>query len=181
MDPVQLFDQTHLSIQDCGAKGRGVVTKSFIPSRTLVDISPILLFPTEEYNTHGQFTQLDHYTYRWQGGMALALGLGSMFNHSKYPNVGFQRDFENKMIRYTTLRDIQSGEELCISYGPNLWFPDMEEEIDPTLAGADKDTSGSRRSSLSSLLSVTDGTAEEFLARLQFSDSEDDKEDLQKL
>ncbi|KAF8937818.1 hypothetical protein EDD21DRAFT_315074 [Dissophora ornata] len=128
MDPIPLFDQTSLSIQDCGLKGRGVVTKASIPSRTIIDISSVLLFPSEEYTRHGQYTQLDHYTYRWQGGMALALGLGSMFNHSNRPNVGFQRDFENKVIRYTTLREIQSGEELCISYGPNLWFPDMEDE-----------------------------------------------------
>ncbi|KAG0345622.1 hypothetical protein BG004_003466 [Podila humilis] len=128
MDPIRLFDQSSLSIQDCGPKGRGVVTAVPIPARTTIDLSPILLFPSEEYTQHGKFTQLDHYTYRWLGGMALALGLGSMFNHSKYPNVGFQRDFENRMIRYTTLRDVAAGEELCISYGANLWFPDMEDE-----------------------------------------------------
>ncbi|KAK3836021.1 MAG: hypothetical protein JOS17DRAFT_662695, partial [Linnemannia elongata] len=116
-----------LQIQDCGAKGRGVVTTVVIPARTVIDISPILLFPSEEYSTHGQYTQLDHYTYRWKGGMALALGLGSMFNHSSTPNVGFQRDIDNGLIRYSTLREIQVGEELCISYGPNLWFPDMED------------------------------------------------------
>ncbi|ORZ06171.1 hypothetical protein BCR41DRAFT_277275, partial [Lobosporangium transversale] len=115
--------QSTLYIQECGAKGRGVITRTLIPARTVIDISPVLLFPSEEYSQHGQYTQLDHYTYRWKkGSMALALGLGSMFNHSNMPNVGFQRDFNNKLIRYTTLREIQPNEELCISYGPNLWF-----------------------------------------------------------
>ncbi|CAO3598403.1 unnamed protein product [Absidia cylindrospora] len=105
-------------------KGRGVFATIPIERRTLITISPILLFPHEEYNAHGQYTQLDHYTYKWKDGMALALGLGSMFNHDNNPNVGFMRDFDNKLIRYVALRDIAVDEELCISYGANLWFED---------------------------------------------------------
>jgi len=161
MEPIQLFDQQSLSIQDCGPKGRGVVTRTHIPPRTTIDISPILLFPTDEYDQHGQHTQLDHYTYRWKGGMALALGLGSMFNHSNKPNVGFQRDFDNKVIRYTTLREIQPNEELCISYGSNLWFPDMEQDEQEQV----KDTQ--------SEFSSDDETEDAFFAKLQLSSGED--------
>ncbi|KAG0302274.1 hypothetical protein BGZ97_002421 [Linnemannia gamsii] len=168
MEPVRLFNQSTLQIQDCGEKGRGVVTTVVIPARTVIDISPILLFPSEEYSTHGQYTQLDHYTYRWKGGMALALGLGSMFNHSRTPNVGFQRDFDNGLIRYSTLREIQIGEELCISYGPNLWFPDMEDPQDQN-NGSNK--GGTTKGSVSD---SEDETAESFFSRIQFSDDDDD-------
>ena len=27
---------------------------------------------------------------------------------------------------YSTLRDIEAGEELCVSYGPHLWFQDAD-------------------------------------------------------
>jgi len=59
---------------------------------------------------------------------ALALGLGSMFNHStRTQNVGWKRDTETDCIVYTALRDIQVGEELCISYGSaRLWFEDVD-------------------------------------------------------
>ncbi|OCT54914.1 hypothetical protein CLCR_03210 [Cladophialophora carrionii] len=59
---------------------------------------------------------------------ALALGLGSMFNHStRDQNVGWIRNTETEVIVYTTLRDIKAGEELCISYGSaRLWFPDAD-------------------------------------------------------
>ncbi|KAF9982857.1 hypothetical protein BGZ65_002434 [Modicella reniformis] len=160
MDPIQLFDQHSLYIQDCGLKGRGVITRTLIPPRTTIDVSPILLFPLDEYTQHGQYTQLDHYTYRWKGGMALALGLGSMFNHSNNPNVGFQRDFDNKVIRYTTLREIQPNEELCISYGSNLWFPDMEQ-------GQVKDEEAKSEFSDSD-----DQTGDAFLAKLQLLNDE---------
>lgn len=109
--------------------------------------------------------------------MALALGLGSMFNHSNKPNVGFQRDFDGKLIRYITLREIQPGEELCISYGPNLWFPDMEKEHSQNSNGDGGQTRGGSSSPWSDQSQLTDSedeTAESFLSRLQFSDSEDE-------
>ncbi|KAK3847469.1 MAG: hypothetical protein J3R72DRAFT_431469 [Linnemannia gamsii] len=174
MEPIQLFDQSTLQIQDCGAKGRGIVTTVVIPARTVIDISPILLFASKEYLTYGQYTQLDHYTYRWKGGMALALGLGSMFNHSRSPNVGFQRDIDNGLIRYSTLREIQVGEELCISYGHNLWFPDMEDSKDQDNNTNNGSSGGATNGALSD---SEDETAESFFSRMQFSDDDDDDDD----
>lgn len=59
---------------------------------------------------------------------ALALGLGSMFNHStRAQNVRWSRNTEQDYIIYTSICDIQAGEELCISYGSRLlWFDDVE-------------------------------------------------------
>ncbi|CAO3628554.1 unnamed protein product [Cunninghamella echinulata] len=122
-------------------KGRGVFSTKLIPNHTLIDISPILLFNCKEYADHGKYTVLDHYTYVWENGnFALALGLGSMFNHDKNPNVGFIRNFKNNVIKYITLRDIQPNEELNISYGSNLWFDDANnEKNDQQIAASDDD------------------------------------------
>lgn len=98
--------------------------------------------------------------------MALALGLGSMFNHSSTPNVGFQRDIDNGLIRYSTLREIQVGEELCISYGPNLWFPDVEESQDKNNSSGGGTTEGD-------VSDIEDETAESFFSRIQLSDDDD--------
>lgn len=54
--------------------------------------------------------------------MALALGLGSIFNHSETPNVSYTLDPSSDSIRYTTTKPIDSQEELCIFYGHDLWF-----------------------------------------------------------
>ncbi|KDQ20811.1 hypothetical protein BOTBODRAFT_86667, partial [Botryobasidium botryosum FD-172 SS1] len=95
-----------------------------IPAGTLIDVSPVLLFAKDDYERHGRHTVLDHYTFVWRDGrMALALGLGSIFNHSSdQPNVTFVLDHQNLAIRYTTARAIQPDEELNIFYGTNLWF-----------------------------------------------------------
>jgi SET domain-containing protein len=57
---------------------------------------------------------------------ALALGLGSMFNHHRIPNIAWERSLSTESIRYFTLREVSADEELCISYGPKLWFEDVD-------------------------------------------------------
>ncbi|KAJ1680130.1 hypothetical protein EV182_000618 [Spiromyces aspiralis] len=124
-----LLPVPRVEIRTHSLKGRGVYAVERIPKGTLVSTSPILLFPHKEYAEHGRFTRLDDYTYTWPGGQALALGLGSIFNHEPigYENIGFVRDIDAQVINYWSLRDIESGEELCICYGAHVWFEDHSE------------------------------------------------------
>nr|GAT60352.1 histone-lysine methyltransferase Set7 [Mycena chlorophos] len=104
-------------------KGRGIFAAHPIPAQTLVETSPVLLFAKDEWETHGRHTILDHYAFKWRNGaMALALGLGSLFNHSETPNLSYSTHPDSDEITYTTTRAIAEGEELCIYYGNNLWF-----------------------------------------------------------
>ncbi|CAM0141930.1 hypothetical protein VKS41_004367 [Umbelopsis sp. WA50703] len=137
--------ETHtlgLELRPHPQRGRGVFATRALEARTLVEISPVLLVNHTEYSEHGQYTILDHYTYRWEGGYALALGLGSMFNHAKYPNVGFVRDIPNAVIRYFTLRAIEPAEELCISYGDHLWFEDTDAKSEASASSSEDEWFG---------------------------------------
>ncbi|KAH9999627.1 cytidine deaminase-like protein [Russula compacta] len=117
------LNTTGCKIKHSDGKGRGVYASKAMPAYTLLEISPALLFSAEEYEAHGRHTVLDHYTFKWRDGrMALALGLGSLFNHSDSPNVSYTIDTATESIRYTTVRAVEADEELCIYYGPNLWF-----------------------------------------------------------
>ena len=59
---------------------------------------------------------------------AVALGLGSLFNHSTLEqNVAWSKDLASQCIIYRALRDIKAGEELCINYG-RLWFDNADDE-----------------------------------------------------
>lgn len=121
-------------------KGRGVYAGVNIPYGTLIHISPILLFCADKDGSpHAALPSeacpsrriLNHYTYTFNSEcQALALGLGSMFNHAKNNNVGFIMDKENLLIRYTTLTDIAKDIELCINYGNHLWFKDESSSAD---------------------------------------------------
>jgi len=56
-----------------------------------------------------------------------------MFNHTNMQNVSWERDVEQEVIVYKTLRDIAEGEELCISYGDRLWFEDADVDADGSM------------------------------------------------
>ncbi|KXN88195.1 SET domain-containing protein 7 [Leucoagaricus sp. SymC.cos] len=119
----QHLNATGCVIRVSDEKGRGVYASGAIPGNTTIEISPVLFFSKSEYEEHGKYIILDHYTFIWSDGrMALALGLGSLFNHSDQPNVSFALDTSTDSIRYTTTRDIEQDEELCIFYGHKLWF-----------------------------------------------------------
>jgi tRNA-specific adenosine deaminase 3 len=86
---------------------------------------------------------LDHYTFKWRDGrMALALGLGSLFNHSETPNISYTFDTSTESIRYTAAKIIQQNEEMCIFYGHNLWFAPVASSQRPQIAEETPDAWG---------------------------------------
>ena len=121
--------------------GRGVFATASIPSGTTIDICPVLILSPED-NAHVSQTSLYHYSYNWPvtspqppykttHHQALIFGLGSMFNHSSLSqNVAWKRDLPRQVVIYTALREILPGEELCISYGGNLWFKDADADAE---------------------------------------------------
>ncbi|KAI9061359.1 hypothetical protein FKP32DRAFT_1576160 [Trametes sanguinea] len=134
------LNSSGLRIEHVDGKGRGVYACREIAAQTVIEVSPVLLFSAAEYEAHGRHTVLDHYTFKWPDGrMALALGLGSLFNHSQRPNVSYSIDTTTESIRYTTTRPIVIDEELCIFYGHKLWF-DPVDATDRVDAGVADDT-----------------------------------------
>ncbi|KAG7088554.1 hypothetical protein E1B28_012536 [Marasmius oreades] len=129
-----LFPPHHLDTSACRigsspGKGRGVFASQAIRQGTLIEISPVLFFSKDEYEK--QYAVLDHYTFQWKDGrIALALGLGSLFNHSNKPNVSYTLDSDTESISYHTAHDVEPNEELLIFYDHELWF----EQAEPTNA-----------------------------------------------
>lgn len=129
-----------------------------MPAGTLIDISPVLLFSSEEY-VHAKKTIVDEYSFVWNVAgkslMALPLGLGELcmrtqpqpptlivlgaiFNHSREPNVTYRLDKQMNTIEYTTTKRILTGQELCIYYGSDdkLWFPMENSQPRDTVPGS---------------------------------------------
>jgi SET domain len=111
-----------------GPKGRGLFASSDIPPRTLIHVAPCIPILKDEYDQHMKHTVLEHYLFNdtrssGAGNKLLALGYGSLFNHSSHPNVDYRVNSENLAIEYSSgYQTIPKDEELCISYGSNLWF-----------------------------------------------------------
>ena len=50
------------------------------------------------------------------GDVAVALGHGSLYNHSDEANARYVKDAGNNLIIFTAQRDIAAGEEITVAY-----------------------------------------------------------------
>ena len=104
-------------------RGRGLFATKNLSVGVLIHEAPCLLISRDSYDDHARFTVMEHYLFNCaDGDKLLALGYGSLFNHSDSPNVDYRLDKASLTIRYFAARSIAAGEEMCIYYGNNLWF-----------------------------------------------------------
>lgn len=124
-----IYTSSFLFITESFSKGRGVFTRNGISKGQLIEACPVLLFDDEEHARHIDATPLSNYYYRWKDGInALALGYGSLYNHSYHPNAFYSKNYYNHTLEIVALRDITPGEEILINYNGDpsckdpLWF-----------------------------------------------------------
>lgn len=98
--------------------GLGVFAARDIAKSEVIEVCHVLAVPPAEVQ-HWDSTLLGDYYYAWGPeltGAALALGHGSLYNHSFAPNAWYSKDIERGVIRIIPLRDIAKGEEVRINY-----------------------------------------------------------------
>jgi SET domain-containing protein len=99
-------------------KGRGVVAQHRLTAGETIERPPVIVIPREEVALIRE-TRLASYYYEWgddcrQG--AIALGFGSLYNHSYEPNARFEFREDEDCLEFIALRDIEPGEEITINY-----------------------------------------------------------------
>jgi len=120
----------HIFVAHSQLHGRGVFTGVSISAGSIIEICPILYLPAEDIGSL-QNTVINDYYFEWGQDLeagALALGYGSIYNHSFTSNANYQVDMEANILYIHALRDILPGEEITINYNGNpeddspLWF-----------------------------------------------------------
>lgn len=97
-------------------KGRGVFARREIAEGEEIERVPVLVFPESALWCQGRRTALADYAFLWgRGTVALALGYGSLYNHSYRPNARHD-DRPPRTKVFTALRPIGAGEEITINY-----------------------------------------------------------------
>src|SRR5690606_31276913 len=93
-------------------KGRGVFARTFIPQDAIIERVPVLVIPSEDIES----SDLANYAFVWGARtVAIALGFGSLYNHSYTPNARYE-DENPRVKTFIALRDIQPGEEITVNY-----------------------------------------------------------------
>jgi SET domain-containing protein len=98
--------------------GRGVFAAVPIAAGEIVEECPVLRFPAAQREHIGE-TLIDEYYFEWDGDGAIALGLGSLYNHSDTPVAEYIKDTVSDVLVVRALSAIAAGEEITFSYsGP---------------------------------------------------------------
>lgn len=119
-----LRPSTLIEVRRSGRHGRGVFATADLAAGTVVEECPALPFDDEQWEAVDA-GGLHGYCYEDPaGGVVLALGYGSLYNHATDPNTGYEVLRRPSRVRLTTQRAVRAGEELTISYGDaeSLWF-----------------------------------------------------------
>jgi hypothetical protein len=95
-------------------KGRGVIACRNFVAGEVIERCPVIVLGAGE-RVAGVLAE---YTFHWAGDReAIALGYGSLYNHSDDPNADVLRFCALQEIRFVAVRDIVSGEEITLDYG----------------------------------------------------------------
>lgn len=116
--PLRAQPSTSTTVEEFEGKGRGVVATRRIARGDLVERVPVVVVPASQFAAVSA-TVLDGYVYDWGASgeeLAVALGHGSLYNHSFEPNVVYVKHLDARLLEYRALRDVEAGEELLINY-----------------------------------------------------------------
>src|SRR5688572_29568445 len=107
-----------------GRGGRRVFALRDIAVGTVIERVPVVLIPKEQVFGDSPEVQRSArsswYVFSWEGltarnYVALALGYGSIYNHSYEPNARYQPQPPD-VLAFVAISDIKSGEEITINY-----------------------------------------------------------------
>jgi SET domain-containing protein len=108
--------------------GRGIFAGRDIKAGELFEVSPVIIICIEDWERYLEKTILYNYCFYWGEDLAIALGYGSLFNHSYEPNTKYHNNKTNLSIDFYAIKDIKKDEEITINYNGDptddtpLWF-----------------------------------------------------------
>jgi hypothetical protein len=111
----ELSPPSGLRVGPAPGKGRGVFAARAFARGEVVEAAPVLVLPPHEQEAIDE-TVLAAYVFAWGDTLAIALGFGSLYNHSWSPNLEYLKRFAEGIIEFVAIRDIAPGEELTTNY-----------------------------------------------------------------
>ena len=124
--------QSHpgLYFAESNISGRGMFCINDIAKGALIEICPVIKLPQKDIKPIDQ-TNLYNYYFLMEDEAfpaCIALGFGSLYNHSHVPNAEVKIDAIDALMFIEAIKNIKAGEEIFLDYvgGPTnekeLWF-----------------------------------------------------------
>lgn len=117
-------------VADSEERGRGIFAAANILEGEIIETCPMLVVKPADIAFIDK-TDLYNYYFLWgddHDHAAIALGFGSLYNHSTTPNAYYAMDFEEKSMLIIALKPIAPMEEIFFNYNGSptdqseVWF-----------------------------------------------------------
>ena len=97
---------------------RGVFALSDIKKGELIETCPIIEIPENDPSnpTEGTLIQYIYYFGKSKNKQLLALGFGSIYNHTRIPNAIYKIKEKEAIIEFIASKDINKDEEITVNY-----------------------------------------------------------------
>lgn len=120
-----------LKVRKTKTMGRGVFTTEDIKRGRVVETCPCIVWDRQD-ERQIQSTLLRFYVFEgkvFSDASVLALGFGSLYNHSGKPNATYKYDPKKRVMTIRAIKNIKAGEQIFINYGydPLRTFQQWEE------------------------------------------------------
>lgn len=101
--------------------GRGVFATQNIKKGQVIEVCPVILVPRKDVSNLKESILVNYYFYfgrsqKDKSRLAVALGYGSIYNHSYQPNATYIKKPTEKVINFVALMNIRKGQEITVNY-----------------------------------------------------------------
>lgn len=115
-------DKVYVTESKIPGAGRGVFARENIKKGEIIETCPMIEIFRDDLVTYLFFFGKN------KKRSALALGFGSLYNHSDKPNTAYKIKPKEKTIEFSAMKDIVKDEEITFNYRGGsklkLWFED---------------------------------------------------------
>lgn len=106
--------------------GKGVFAAKNISTKETIEFCETILISKDEIKYLNK-TNLGNYLFSWKGGnFVIALGNGSLYNHSYNPNARYIKKYREGKLKFVTIKKIMKGEEITVNYNGS---PESKEKV----------------------------------------------------
>ncbi len=122
-----MFVINKITVKDSQNMGRGVFATDEIKKGEVLEVAPILILQFTDF-VDTKWNLLFEYYFWMDDEVVLALGYGSMYNHSPQANAKYEINIPKKSITFTAIKPITKDEEIFFNYKGSsttkapLWF-----------------------------------------------------------
>lgn len=131
IDSEKIYPSQKIYVAKSPIHGLGVFANEDIPKDTLIETTPLLftdikVLKISKFRETELMVLLDYLFSYFKNGVVtnqvIALGNGSIYNHSNTPNANWRLNEDLNMFEFYSIADIKKDDEICTYYGPESYW-----------------------------------------------------------